>query len=185
MEKSNRLILAALCALLLTPALYGQSHPTEGSATYVATLEESVPLPASDVEVEYIVIIWLLTSGNYDATVSVGSLSFSGANCNPVTAASLYTVMEAVSDDAVSVATGNGYPYCNLTAFSKPVRVWVEECAIRSGTNCGTSFSPASGTGWGYRAYTVACPGTGAPPSITQGTTTGDLCVGSESTLYP
>jgi len=184
MEKLYRLVLATLCLSLLSIACNGQSHPSEPNAVYVDDYTESVPITA-DVDVQYIVILWLLPNGNYDAQVSVGSLSFSGSNCSPITTTSLYAIMETISDDAVAVALSHGYPSCGMSAWSKPFRVWVEECGIRSGTGCSTSFSPASGTGWGYRSYGLTCPGTGSPATVTQGGTTGDLCTGSESALYP
>lgn len=181
MLKRNAAIFGA-CGLILS-TLTAASHPTDPYAVYVTSVSAQTPVSAAtNVDVEYILVIWLTSAGHYEYTVDVGSLTFSGTTCYQLGSISLSDIMEDVADHAVVKAVSAGYPGCGSTYFNKPTKVWAVECATRTGTGCSTAFSACSETDWAFQAYNIACPGNSNPATVTQTYTGTSGCECGEGT---
>ena len=155
-----------MSVILLFPEILFAQHPAEPAAQYVTSFTGSADiLSVTGANAGYEITVWLV-NGQYDYVLRLSSLTFANStDCNAVNNVPLDEIVRDVSGAAVKQGVGSGYPSCSTTAFTHPVRVWVQACGTRSGTGCLTSFS-ACGTSWIYRSYTVDCPGTGEAATI-------------------
>ncbi|MCB0713125.1 MAG: hypothetical protein KDD67_12410 [Ignavibacteriae bacterium] len=173
----------AIAVLFLPDILYAQ-HPVEPTAQYVTTFTGTADiLSATDVQSGYEVTVWLV-NGNYDFVLHLSSLTFSGSGvCSTLNSVPLNEIARDVADAVVLKGVESGYPGCSTSSFTKPVRVWIEECGTRSGSGCSAEFS-ACGSSWIYRGYSIECPGTGGAGTIGKTGGTYSSCSGQCSSTH-